>query len=83
VRTIELLAAFGIKADETEDGLIIPGEQILSSPTAPIETHLDHRLAMTAMILASKVGADIVGADICEVTHPGFIEQLLALGTKQ
>lgn len=82
-RTIELLAAFGIKADETEDGLIIPGEQILSSPTAPIETHLDHRLAMTAMILASKVGADIVGADICEVTHPGFIEQLLALGTKQ
>ena len=82
-RTIELLAAFGIQADETEDGLIIPGEQTLSSPTAPIETHLDHRLAMTAMILASKVGADIVGADICEVTHPGFIEQLLALGTKQ
>ncbi len=78
-RTIELLAAFGMLAEETEDGLTIPGEQSLQRPDSPVETHLDHRLAMTAMILASKVGADIVGAEICDVTHPGFIEQLLGL----
>lgn len=79
-RTVELLAAFGMTAEETEDGLIIPGEQSPRKPESAVETHLDHRLAMTAMILASKVGADIVGAEICDVTHPGFIEQLLGLG---
>ncbi len=78
-RTVELLAAFGMNADETEDGLVIPAGQAPSKPDSPVETHLDHRLAMTAMILASKVGADIVGAEFCDVTHPGFIEQLLGL----
>ena len=78
-RTVELLAAFGMSAEETEDGLVIPGGQKPRKPESPVETHLDHRLAMTAMILASKVGADIVGAEVCDVTHPGFIEQLLGL----
>jgi len=78
-RTVELLAAFGMSAEETEDGLIIEGEQQPSKPNSPVDTHLDHRLAMAAMVLASKVGGDIVGAEICDVTHPGFIEQLLGL----
>lgn len=79
LRTVELMQAFGLNAEETENGISIPGGQNPTAPINPVETHMDHRLAMVAMILASKVGADIVNAEICEVSHPGFIEQLLAL----
>ncbi len=78
-RTLELLYAFGMSGEETEDGLIVTGGQKPIKPEKRIETHLDHRLAMSAMILASKVGGDIENAEICEVTHPGFIKQLVGL----
>jgi 5-enolpyruvylshikimate-3-phosphate synthase len=48
-------------------------------PNSAVETHMDHRLAMVAIILASKVGGDIVNPEICEVTHPNFVEQLISL----
>ena len=79
LRTVELLQSFGMKAEETDDGLVIPGRQTPNSPNEPIQTHMDHRLAMVAMILASKVGGDIIDAEICEVSHPGFIQQLFGL----
>ena len=40
----------------------------------------DHRLAMTAMALASKCGGEISESEICEVSDPGFIPRLLGLG---
>ena len=79
LRTVELLKAFGMNAEETKDGLEIPGNQTPKPPNEPVQTHMDHRLAMVAMILASKVGGDIIDAEICEVSHPGFIQQLFAL----
>ena len=79
LRTVELLKAFGMNAEETKDGLEIPGNQTPKPPNEPVQTHMDHRLAMVAMILASKVGGEIIDAEICEVSHPGFIQQLFAL----
>ncbi len=79
LRTVELLQSFGMNAEETIDGLVIPGGQTPNAPNEPVQTHMDHRLAMVAMILASKVGGDIIDAEICEVSHPGFIQQLFAL----
>ena len=79
LRTVELLQSFRMKAEETDDGLVIPGRQTPNSPNEPVQTHMDHRLAMVAMILASKVGGEVVDAEICEVSHPGFIQQLLGL----
>ncbi|MEK9805055.1 MAG: hypothetical protein VW551_02025 [Euryarchaeota archaeon] len=79
LRTVELLQVFGMNAEETKDGLEIPGNQTPKPPNEPVQTHMDHRLAMVAMILASKVGGDIIDAEICEVSHPGFIQQLFAL----
>ncbi len=78
-RTVELLQTFGMNSEETEEGLVIPGGQTPNTPNEPVQTHMDHRLAMVAMILASKVGGDIINAEICEVSHPGFIQQLFAL----
>ena len=79
LRTVELLQVFGMNAEETKDGLEIPGNQTPKPPNEPVQTHMDHRLAMVAMILASKVGGEIIDAEICEVSHPGFIKQLFAL----
>jgi len=79
LRTVELLQAFGMNSEETEEGLVIPGGQTPSAPNEAVQTHMDHRLAMVAMILASKVGGEIVDAEICEISHPGFIQQLFSL----
>jgi len=79
-RTVGMLAEFGMASRATNDGIEISGGQIPTSPEEPVETHNDHRLAMTAMVLAGKVGGDIVNPKICAVTDPEFIERLTKIG---
>ena len=79
LRTVEMLAAFGMASNATDDGIEIPGGQVPARPESPVETHGDHRIAMTAMVLASKVGGTIVNPEISAVTDPGFIERLIGL----
>jgi 3-phosphoshikimate 1-carboxyvinyltransferase len=72
-KTVEMLAAFSIEVESTGDGLIISGNQ---NPTAPLQivpTFGDHRMQMTAVILATKVGAEIEGATLHEVSFPEFL----------
>jgi 5-enolpyruvylshikimate-3-phosphate synthase len=45
----------------------------------PVNSQGDHRLAMTAMALASKCGGSVIGADVCAVSDPDFIEKLMML----
>ena len=79
LKTVEMLAAFGMASNATDDGIEIPGGQVPARPESPVETHGDHRIAMTAMVLASKVGGTIVNPEISAVTDPGFIERLTGL----
>ena len=76
--TVRLLSSFGMEANETDTGLKIPGGQLPRSPKRVFDCELDHRLAMTAGVLATKVGADLSGYEICNVTHPGFFEMISA-----
>ena len=76
--TVRLLSSFGMEANETDTGLKIPGGQLPRSPKRVFDCELDHRLAMTAGVLATKVGADLSGYEICDVTHPGFFEMIIA-----
>lgn len=78
--TVYLLRCFGMHAEVTLDGLEIPGAQIPEAPVEPVESRLDHRLAMTAMVLASKFGGDIIQPEIAAVSDPDFISRLLGLG---
>ena len=80
LRTVEMLAAFGMASNATDDGIEIPGGQVPARPESPVETHGDHRIAMTAMVLASKVGGTIVNPEVSAVTDPEFIERLTGLG---
>ena len=56
------------------------GGQFPSSPKSVFDCELDHRLAMTAGVLATKVGADLSGYEISNVTHPGFFEMIITSG---
>ena len=75
--TFKMLSSFGISSVKSEDGLIVQGSQWPTSPSKPVNSQNDHRLAMTAIVLASFVGAQIYGEESCSVTHPDFIEMIL------
>ena len=62
-----------------KDGGIIevPGGQTLIGPKFKVETYNDHRVAMTALALVSRVGGIIRGHDCVGATHPNFTKTLL------
>lgn len=80
LRTADLLAAFGLKVELTDDGLRCEGGQVCKAPERWVETYGDHRQYMTAVVLASKVGATVEGDNLHEVSHPAFLEVMGAAG---
>ena len=78
--TVGLLSSFGMTAYSKDGGIMeIPGRQTLIRPETKIETHSDHRVAMTALALASRVGGVILGHECVGATHPNFTISLLKL----
>jgi 3-phosphoshikimate 1-carboxyvinyltransferase len=76
------LQAMGISAVPTEDGCIIDGGQ-LSAPSAPINSHGDHRIAMASAVAALRVDSGEVLIDDCanvNTSFPGFVELSSSLG---
>jgi len=80
--THSLLKAFGMSCEMTDDGMVIEGNQSLSSPDNLVKTFGDHRIQMAAVILASKVGANIEGSELHKVADPDFIMRLQKSGAK-
>ena len=74
--TVDLLGAFGIVASQTIDGLEVNGGQRPKAPSGLVRTFGDHRVAMTAIILASLVGAEIDDPSVTAVTDPDFVRML-------
>ncbi len=73
-KTVELLSYFSIKATATKDGLIVEGGQSPVKPSLKVPTFGDHRMQMTAVVLASMVGADIEGGELHRVSFPKFLD---------
>jgi 3-phosphoshikimate 1-carboxyvinyltransferase len=80
LRTVELLECFGLKAEAREDGLAVDGQQVPRRPKGIVETHSDHRLQMTAVLLAAKTGGVIDGAGLHMVAWPSYLRQLQESG---
>ena len=78
-KTVEMLGAFGIKSMESSDGIIVPGGQEPTRPVDPVLTYSDHRMAMTAMIIASKTGGCVEGDDCVSATDPGFTKRIQSM----
>ncbi|MBI19962.1 MAG: hypothetical protein CMB73_05240 [Euryarchaeota archaeon] len=75
-KTKELLEMFGLECSLTGDGIEVPGNQTIKTPKGIVRTYHDHRIAMTAMILATVKGATIETPNLCKVSDFLFRERL-------
>lgn len=78
---VEGLRALGIFAEETEDGIIIEGQGSgLRVGSGTIDTHKDHRIAMTFAVLAlagdERTAVELLDADCISISYPTFYEDL-------
>ncbi|NMA92171.1 MAG: 3-phosphoshikimate 1-carboxyvinyltransferase, partial [Firmicutes bacterium] len=70
------LSKLGVKIKERDDGLIVEGGRPLRGAT--VDSHGDHRIAMTLVVagLVAPGGTLIYGAEVIDVSYPGFTEHL-------
>ena len=78
---VEGLRALGINAEETEDGMIIEGRgSSLRVGSGTIDTHKDHRIAMTFAVLAlagdERTAVELLDADCISISYPMFYDDL-------
>ena len=80
--TESLLTKVGAAVSETDDGLVIWGENDLIG--GRVEGANDHRIVMSAAILSClcALPVDIVGAEAVEKSYPHFFEDFNSLGGK-
>ena len=75
------LQALGVKAEPTPDGIIIDGGPIGGGS---VESHGDHRIAMSFSVAALRATGDIHIKDCANVatSFPGFVELAQSVGMK-
>ena len=76
IKTVyEAFRALDVNIQENHDGLIIEGKKDFNKDIT-LETHLDHRLAMTYYVLSliNKGKTDIKGLDCINTSFPEFIK---------
>jgi 3-phosphoshikimate 1-carboxyvinyltransferase len=78
-----VLRAFGVSCEELPDGLVVEGRD---GPleAAEIDSRGDHRIAMTAAVLAlsAKAPSRILDCDCIATSFPRFVGTLRALGAR-
>lgn len=77
---VQYLSAMGCDITGTEDGMIIAGGRPLHG--AEIDSHLDHRIAMSFAIasLIAEGETKIKGSDVVNISYPDFYKDLSRLG---
>lgn len=78
----ELLTKVNAAVSETDDGMIVWGENDLIG--GRVEGYNDHRIVMAAAILSCgcALPIDIIGAEAVEKSYPSFFEDFNKLGGK-
>ncbi len=75
----EELAKFGVEVRVGENDIQVFGDQI-KTPNSILESHNDHRIAMTMAVLASQTGGEINEAEAVRKSYPSFYEDIKKLG---
>lgn len=75
----ENLSRMGVDVEATEDGMIIHGGKTVHG--AHIDSHLDHRIAMSFAVaaLAAEGTTEIKDADCVRISYPCFYDDLFSL----
>ncbi len=79
--TAALLAANGVKVEILGDDLIVHGTGAAPQGGAMVETHMDHRLAMSALVLglAARDPVSVDDASFIDTSFPGFVRLMNGL----
>ncbi|MEM7328669.1 MAG: 3-phosphoshikimate 1-carboxyvinyltransferase [Pseudomonadota bacterium] len=79
---VNMLRVNGVEVDETEDGFIVHGCAGAVPGGGLVETHHDHRIAMSALIMgtASQAPVSIDDAGMIATSYPDFIMHMTELG---
>ena len=74
--TLGLMDNFGLKGIFDGQKIIIEGGQKLTKPVLPVDCYHDHRIFMTAAILMTKYGGDLIGKGLHSVADFDFLNRL-------
>lgn len=76
------LRRFGVQVAESSDGMIVSGPTRLKTPDGPIDSHGDHRIAMSMAILNTFSDAPLVLENVgcVDTSYPEFWGHMEELG---
>jgi 3-phosphoshikimate 1-carboxyvinyltransferase len=82
--TAALLHGNGVSVEIEDDDLIVHGAGGKPQGGGMVETHMDHRLAMSALVLGAGARADVAVDDVgfIETSFPGFVGLMTQLGCR-
>jgi 3-phosphoshikimate 1-carboxyvinyltransferase len=82
--TAALLRANGARAEIEGDDLIVHGDGSLPAGGGTVATQMDHRLAMSALVLgsAAREAVAVDDASFIETSFPGFVGLMNGLGCR-
>lgn len=80
--TVAMLRGFGVEAEARGDGLVIAGRGHRRLRAAHVDSAGDHRIAMSAAVLALVADGPSRIEDVANVatSYPGFVDALRSLG---
>jgi len=81
------LAACGVRFEEGPDSLVVHGsggKRVRGTDGAPVETLMDHRIAMAFLMLglASERGVAVDDTGFIDTSFPGFVALMQSLGAR-
>ncbi len=81
---LNLLEKSGVRAESKKDEIMISGKSELKNGDIEIETNLDHRMAMSALVmgLVSKKEVKIDNYETIKTSFPSFYKVMLKIGAK-
>lgn len=79
-KTRQLLLQFGIESTVLQDGIEVVGGQQIKSPGDIVSTFGDHRLQMTAVILACACSAKVSGPNLHKIADEDLVLRLIEYG---
>ena len=81
---VKNLRLFGVEVEEKEDGMVVTGPASLKTPDEVVDSHGDHRIAMSVAVLNSfSTGAITIDNVGCvDTSYPEFWQHMEQLGGK-
>ena len=79
---VNMLRVNGVEAEETPDGFIVQGCSGPPPGGGTVETHHDHRIAMSALVMgtAAQQPVSVDDASMIDTSYPDFPAHMRALG---